>query len=264
VTVISNSIFLLVRIGSRVCRLYAGLGTARPIGFRLAAGIGAAILILGLALTDAPPALAMRVGGTLVNSAGTPLISRDLHFQNCVTYDLYLSPTHQDGSFAAQLPPGCYQLRNETGAILIHRIYVGNYDVNIGRVTEGEKALFKDLFERQTIFPTLLTSPAPSTAYIFTRDYAAGLLPASAQKVPVPSSESEWLKLQTQTSSINTEITAPVPRTPLNSPNALGAIPPPSMGAGAYSSPMFGEPSLNPQQPVTAPPPGAMRANPYQ
>ena len=207
----------------------------------------------------------MRVGGTLLNGAGTPIASRDLHFQNCVTYDIYLSPTHEDGSFAQQLPPGCYQLRNETGAILIHQIYVSKYDVNIGQVKEGETTWIKDIFERQTVFPTLLTSPAPSTAYVFTRDTAAALLPASAEKVPVPSSDSEWMKLQAQSTSINTAITAPPPLTPMNSPSALSNLPPPTVGAGPNrGNPMYSEPSFNPGQPVASPPPGAVRASPYQ
>jgi hypothetical protein len=220
---------------------------------------------MAMLIAGASRAHAMRVGGTLVNSAGAPIASRDLHFQDNVTQDIYLSPTHQDGSFAASLPPGNYRLRNETGAILIHYIYVSKYDVNIGNVKEGTRTWVKDLFERQAIFPTLLTSPAPSTAYVFTQDLAAGLLPASAEKVPVPSSESEWLKLQQQTSSINASIAAPPARTPLNSPNALSNIPPPTVGAGPnQTNPEFNEPEFNSEQPVTAPPPGAIRASPYQ
>jgi hypothetical protein len=221
------------------------------------------VLIIGLATLaiPAPFALAMRVGGTLVSPTGQPLSSRDLHFQNCVTYDIYLSPTHEDGSFAQQLPPGCYQLRNETGAIVVHRIYVTKYDVNIGRVHEEPSNPLAAFLVRQSIFPTLLTSPAPSTAYVFTRDLAAGLLPASAEKVPVPSSESEWLRLRKQSESIDTNITAPPPETPLNSPNALYNVPPPPANA---PNPLFVEPSFNPQQAVPAPPPGAMRASPYQ
>jgi hypothetical protein len=220
-------------------------------------------LLAGLVMLAAvtTPAFAMRVGGTLISPTGQPINSRDLHFQDCVTYDIYLSPTHVDGSFAAQLPPGCYQLRNETGAIIIHRIYVTKYDVNVGQVHEEPSNPFAAFLVRQTIFPTLLTSPAPSTAYVFTRDTAAGLLPATAEKVPVPSSESEWLRLQKQAESINTDITAPTPETQLNSPNALNAVPPPP--ANAPNS-LFTEPSFNPQQAVPAPPPGAMRASPYQ
>jgi hypothetical protein len=210
------------------------------------------------------PVFAMRVGGTLVNAAGQPLSSRDLHFQNCVTYDVYLSPTHKDGSFAQQLAPGCYQLRNETGTILLHHIYVTKDDVNVGQVREEPSSWNNWLprtLQMQTIFPTLLTSPAPSTAYVFTRDLAAGLLPASAVKVPVPTSASEWLRLQKQSESIDTNVTAPPPQMPTDSPNTLDNIPPPTTNA---PNPLFSEPSFNPHEAVPAPAPGAMRASPYQ
>jgi hypothetical protein len=228
---------------------------------------GAAIGLLAalMMLVPAPPsALAMRVGGTLVNGAGQPLSSRDLHFQNCVTYDIYLSPTHDDGSFAAQLPPGCYQLRNEAGAIIDHHIYVTKYDVSVGRVHEEPTNPIAGLFEMQSIFPTLLTSPAPSTAYVFTRDTAAGLLPASAEKVPMPSSESEWLKLQAQSDSLSAANGSPAPQTSLNSPNAMSNNPPPDLSGSSNANPLFSEPSFNPQQPVATPPAGAPRASPYQ
>jgi len=207
--------------------------------------------------TAVPSAFAMRVGGTLVSANGEPLSSRDLHFQNCVTEDIYLSPTHENGSFAQQLPPGCYQLRDETGAIILHQIYVTKYDVNLGPVREPSHDFFAQIFERQSIFPTLLTSPAPSTAYVYTRDLAAGLLPPSAVKVPVPSSESAWLRLEAQAKSINTNIMAPPPVTVLNSPNAMRSMP-------SGKTPLFNEPSLNPQQAVSAPPPGTPHPSPYQ
>jgi len=224
-------------------------------------GLLAALMMIVPAL---PSALAMRVGGILVNSTGQPLSSRDLHFQNCVTYDIYLSPTHEDGSFAAQLPPGCYQLRNETGAIIDHHIYVTKYDVSVGRVHEEPSNPLAGLFEMQSIFPTMLTSPAPSTAYVFTRDNAAGLLPASAEKVPMPSSESEWRKLQAQSDSLSAANAGPAPETPLNSPNAMSNNPPPGLSGSSNSNPLFSEPSFNPQQPVATPPAGAPRASPYQ
>ena len=224
-------------------------------------GLLAALMMLVPAL---PSAFAMRVGGVLVNGTGQPLGSRDLHFQNCVTYDIYLSPTHEDGSFAAQLPPGCYQLRNETGAIIDHHIYVTKYDVSVGRVHEEPSNPLAGLFEMQSIFPTMLTSPAPSTAYVFTRDNAAGLLPASAEKVPMPSSESEWRKLQAQSDSLSAANAGPAPETPLNSPNAMSNNPPPGLSGSSNSNPLFSEPSFNPQQPVATPPAGAPRASPYQ
>ena len=50
-------------------------------------------------------AAAARVSGTLTSYQAQPAVSRDLHFENCVTHDSYLAPTHTDGSFAQSLPP---------------------------------------------------------------------------------------------------------------------------------------------------------------
>jgi hypothetical protein len=155
-------------------------------------------LALGLIALRPRPAAAARVSGSLVSYEGQqPEVSRDLHFENCVTRDSYLAPTHSDGSFAQSLPPGCYDLRAERGAILRHGIMVGDYDVAIGRVGDLAPYAPARLFDLEALFPTLLTSPAPSTAYIFTRDNT--VIPANAPVLSVPSSESEWLKLQRQT-----------------------------------------------------------------
>jgi len=174
---------------------------------------GAVLLALGLAMPA--PALAARVSGALMSYQGQPEASRDLHFENCVTQDEYLAPTHAGGTFAQSLPPGCYDLRAERGAILRHRILVGNSDVTIGSVSDLAPLAPARLFDLEELFPTLLTSPAPSTAYIFTHDPT--VVPASAAVVPVPSSESEWLKLQKQTAGSVTG-TAPAPTYDFNEP----------------------------------------------
>src|SRR5438874_5189459 len=73
-----------------------------------------AIIIVSFAVVGLTTrvAEAARVSGVLTAyGSSTPLVSRDLHFQNRITGDLFLSPTHQDGSFAALLPPGDYSLR---------------------------------------------------------------------------------------------------------------------------------------------------------
>ncbi|HVA41752.1 MAG TPA: hypothetical protein VND20_06685 [Candidatus Binataceae bacterium] len=156
----------------------------------------AAAIAAGLALIAPAVARAARVSGSLTTYRGAPYASRDLHFENCVTRDIYLSPTHSDGSFAQHLPSGCYNLRTEHGAILAYSIIVGDANVNLGTVSELAPLAPARLFHLQSLFPTLLTSPAPSTAYIFTHD--STVVPANAAKVPVPSSQSEWIKLQQQ------------------------------------------------------------------
>jgi len=175
-------------------------------------------------------AAAARVSGTFLNYSGQPIASRDLHFDNCVTHDIYLAPTHRDGSFAQSLPPGCYDLRAERGAIVRHAIIVGDADIGVGRVSDLAPLAPARLFDLQALFPTLLTSPAPSTAFIMTRD--ATVVPASAAVVPIPSSQSEWLRLKKQTeaesaaANSNSGATAPAPAHEFNEPLEFGAQPP--------------------------------------
>ena len=158
------------------------------------------IIACGLTLVlDAarPAAAAARVSGTLTSYQGQPEASRDLHFENCATHDSYLAPTHADSSFAQNLPPGCYDLRGERGAILRRAIIVHDSDLALGAVSDLAPLAPARWFDLEALFPTLLTSPAPSTAYIFTHDPT--VVPVSAAAVATPSSESEWLKLQKRT-----------------------------------------------------------------
>ena len=185
--------------------------THAKIALRMSVGA----LALGVVAAYPTLAGAARVSGVLTTYQGQPAPSRDLHFENCVTQDEYLAPTHTDGSFAQRLPPGCYDLRAERGAILRHGIIVNDNDVAIGAVSDLAPLAPARLFDLEELFPTLLTSPAPSTAYIFTHDPT--VVPASAAVVAVPSSESEWLKLQKQTAG-STDATAPAPTYNFNEP----------------------------------------------
>jgi hypothetical protein len=169
------------------------------------------VLALAMLLGAGMPATARAaiVSGTLAGYEGKAEPSRDLHFENCITHDEYLAPTHADSSFAQNLPPGCYDLRAEQGAILRHAIIVGDSDIAIGTVSDLAPLAAARLWDLEALFPTLLTSPAPSTAYIFTHDPT--VVPASAAKIAVPTSESEWLKLQKQTDATTKATTPPAP-----------------------------------------------------
>jgi hypothetical protein len=195
-----------------------------------------AIASLSILLMALPrPAIAARVSGTFATYQGQAAASRALHFENCVTRDIYMAPTHADGSFAQNLPPGCYDLRAERGAIVRHSILVGETDLALGQI--GDLAPFAParLWHLEDLFPTLLYSPAPSTAFIFTRD--ATVVPATAEKVPVPPSESEWLKLKHQI-------------------EAGGGSPPAEPPAPVFTEPMdFGAP--HPHDPLTPAAPSA-------
>jgi hypothetical protein len=169
------------------------------------------VLALAILLGAGIPATARAaiVSGTLAGYEGKDEPSRDLHFENCITHDEYLAPTHADSSFAQNLPPGCYDLRAEQGAILHHGIIVGDSDIAIGTVSDLAPLAPARIWNLEALFPTLLTSPAPSTAYIFTHDPT--VVPASAAKIAVPTSESEWLKLQKQTDATTKATTPPAP-----------------------------------------------------
>lgn len=172
---------------------------------------------LSLILTPAI-ARAARVSGTLTGyENSTPLASRDLHFQNEISGDVYLTPTHADGGFATSLPPGIYSLRTESGAVLKSDIRVGSRPVSVGVVSELAPLAPARLFDYQAIAPSILTSPAPSTAYIMTLDRT--LPPPSAPVVPKPTIN--WSRLppgtQASTTGENVATNAP-PNRPVERP----------------------------------------------
>ena len=130
------------------------------------------------------PATAAVVSGFLLTAQGQPAAFRSLHLENRVSRDVYLCPTHQDGSFHQELPPGDYSLRGEHGVIVVSSIPLGEANIALGKLTEPSLYALQRIFERQEIAPSILTSPAPSTAYIMTRDTT--VLPASATLIVQP------------------------------------------------------------------------------
>jgi hypothetical protein len=173
--------------------------------------------------------------------------SRDLHFENQVTHDSYLAPTHGDGSFAVELPPGVYELRSERGAVLKRSITVGQVNVPLGQVSELAPYAPTRWFYFQNVAHSILTSPAPSTAYIMTDDPT--VLPPSATTIPKP--KMNWSKppleaqAATETNKTTGEIDTPpkmlpvqpLPRT--DNPDRRGA------------ENQFYEPPINSRRPVT-------------
>jgi hypothetical protein len=203
--------------------------------------VATAIIVFIIAVVGASlgQARAARVGGVLTGyETSTPLASRDLHFQNIITGDSYLSPTHSDGSFKATLPPGRYQLRTETGAIIVNAIPVGRADIDLGRVSELAPLAPQRLWQAQAVAPTLLTSPAPSTAYLMTSDKTP--LPATATTVPKP--EINWTKPPPETQAsqgpnmVTGMTTAPLP--PPRTPSGTTAAAPGWMGGAPYTPPL--------------------------
>jgi hypothetical protein len=224
-------------------RLEPGRKLTTIATFTTAASRLAALALALLAILPGAAAAA-RVSGTFATYEGQPAPSRDLHFENCVTRDSYLAPTHRDGAFAQSLPPGCYNLRTERGAIVRHGIMVGDANVALGQVGDLAPYAPARLFQLQALFPTLLYSPAPSTAYTFTHDPT--VVPASAAVVPVPSSESEWLKLQKQTEGATHGRTGSIAGPEFSEPLDFGTKPPPNIPA-AQDEPAALPPDFAPQ-----------------
>jgi hypothetical protein len=195
----------------------------------------AAVLAIAT-LTGMPSrARAATVSGILVQYEGAPDPNRDLHFENVITHDIYMAPTHQDGSFSQQLPPGTYRLRTEVGAIVASDIGVADADVPLGRVSELAPLAPARMFQLQTIAPTILKSPAPSTAFTYTEDTT--VLPPTAQAVPKKPSAIIGSASQAENSAGNTNAA----QTPTgNEPASAGlspAAPPPSAPNDLYYEP---------------------------
>jgi hypothetical protein len=212
--------------------------------------LGAVAIIFTLAAISATAgyAMAARVSGLLnAYENPTPLASRDLHFENIITYDIYLSPTHSDGSFGANLPPGTYRLRTETGAVLVDAIVVSRTAMDLGRVSELAPLAPQRLWQAQAIAPTRLASPAPSTAYVMTTDTTP--LPASATAAPKP--QIDWSKPPPETqASAGPNMVTGMATEPLPPPRALPAATPTArgwMGGAPYTPPLA--PSGTPAMP---------------
>ena len=186
-------------------------------------------------------AQAARVSGVLTGyESSSPLVSRDLHFQNRITGDIYLSPTHQDGSFAVTLPPGVYSLRTETGAVLVSRVVVGPSDVALGTVSELARFAPQRWFQSQKIAPAILSSSPPSTAFVMTADTTP--LPADAAAVQKP--EVDWSKPPPETQAAGPNTVTGMETGPVRAPQRPSA----AMPGGPY-----GPGAASPYPPMTAP-----------
>jgi len=131
----------------------------------------AAIATVLTLLVAALPARAAHVNGTFTGyETAAPLANRYLHFENRATRDIYMTPTAADGSFAADLPPGTYRLREEHGAIIARAITVSVADVPLGNVSELAPLAPSRIWDLQSLAPAQLVSAAPSTANIMTHD----------------------------------------------------------------------------------------------
>jgi hypothetical protein len=129
---------------------------AAALSLAVAAGLAAGVQI----------ARAANVSGLMSYRDGKAADRRQLHYENRVTNDIFVAPTKPDGSFAADLPPGVYDLRAERGLVLASKIRVDSADVNLGHVVEPAPLDVRRPFEREGVAEALVESPAPATANV--------------------------------------------------------------------------------------------------
>jgi hypothetical protein len=130
--------------------------------------IAAALLALTALISPSVPSFAFGrqtfVSGTLTTPEGRPAPDRQIHFENRVSGVLYLMRTDADGSFATHLPPGVYDLREESGTIIRRGIAVSEIDADIGKVSEPVAGFWFDPFQFEQLGERIIDSPAPATA----------------------------------------------------------------------------------------------------
>ena len=102
--------------------------------------------------------------GRLLTHQGQPAAGQQIHFENRVSGDVFLTKTRGDGSFSLALAPGAYDLRDEDGPIIVRYINVRDRDINLGTVSEP--GLLAHLLESEIIAPALIQSPASVTSNV--------------------------------------------------------------------------------------------------
>ncbi len=151
---------------------------------------GGFTLAVALALTLSMPiarANAATVSGIYSDRKGTPLAGHQLHFENQVSGDIFLTRTGADGSFSAELPPGAYDLRAERGLVLYRGLHVNHEAVTLGKVEDGAPLDVRRPFEREGIAPSMVESAAPATAHLHAN--GAGAAPPSSATPGQPTAQ---------------------------------------------------------------------------
>jgi hypothetical protein len=126
------------------------------------------------------PAEPVVISGKLLTYEGQPFGNRQVHFENRVSGDAFLTRTRGDGSFSFPLPPGEYNLRDEQGPIIRSHILAYGEDINLGTVAEPPQIQY--LLQREGVAPAQVHSPAPVTSNVHpgTRIPPSGGIPGQA------------------------------------------------------------------------------------
>jgi len=104
------------------------------------------------------------VVGKLLTNEGEPAADRQVHFENTVSGDAYLTRTGADGSFSIALPPAAYNLREEHGPVVVRDIQAWNNTVSLGTVSEPGG--WEHFLQGEGVAPALIHSPAPTTSNV--------------------------------------------------------------------------------------------------
>ncbi len=104
------------------------------------------------------------VSGKLLTYEGQPAAERQIHFENTVSADAYLTKTGKDGGFSIALPPASYNLREEHGPIVAGDVQAWSGAVNLGTVSEP--GTLEHLLQGEGVAPALIHSPAPITSNV--------------------------------------------------------------------------------------------------
>ena len=110
------------------------------------------------------PATPVAISGKLLTDEGQPAGDRQIHFENAVTGDAYLTRTGKDGSFSIAVPPASYNLREESGPIVAGDIQAWTGAVNLGTVSEP--STLEKFLEGEGVAPALIHNPAPITSNV--------------------------------------------------------------------------------------------------
>jgi len=153
------------------------------------AALGGTAAVVLLAATWCGVAGAAMVSGVLTEYEGPPAKDRQVHFENRLSGDMFLVATGDDGAFAADLPPGAYDLRGERGLVIKGRIVVDREAVNLGTVRHPPPLDVRKAFQREGIAETIVQSAAPATANVGpgaqrVKADAASAAPATAASAP--------------------------------------------------------------------------------
>src|SRR5579871_1428757 len=110
------------------------------------------------------PASPVVIDGKLLTYQGQPAADRQIHFENIVSGDAFLTRTGKDGGFNIALPPAVYNLREEHGPIIVRDIQALSGELNLGTVSEPGG--WQRWLEGEGLAPALIHSPAPITSNV--------------------------------------------------------------------------------------------------